>query len=284
MQGALRTLVQQVSASVQGVRMASAEIANGNADLSSRTEQTAARLQETTSSLEYVTRKVQESADTAQRTEALAVQAASVAQQGSGVVTRVVSTMQQISRSSQKIADITGVIDSIAFQTNLLALNAAIEAAHAGEQGRGFAVVASEVRRLANRSAEAARQIKTLIMESVQQVDAGTSLAGDAGHTMERVVASITHAAEAMAEIKATNQAQNQDIAAIHATMSHLDQMTQQNAALVEQSAAAAESLLGQAHDLSALVGRFVLPKPAEHAPVRLPPAGRRALLVGAGA
>ena len=283
MQGALRTLVQQVSASVQSVRMASAEIANGNADLSNRTEQTAARLQETTSSLEYVTRKVQESADTAQRTEALAVQAASVAQQGSGVVTRVVSTMQQISRSSQKIADITGVIDSIAFQTNLLALNAAIEAAHAGEQGRGFAVVASEVRRLANRSAEAARQIKTLITESVQQVDAGTDLAGDAGRTMERVVASITHAAEAMAEIKATNQAQNQDIASIHATMSHLDQMTQQNAALVEQSAAAAESLLGQAHDLSALVGRFVLPKQAEHTPVWLPPAGRRALLVGAG-
>jgi len=283
MQGALRTLVQQVSASVQSVRMASAEIANGNADLSNRTEQTAARLQETTSSLEYVTRNVQESADTAQRTEALAVQAASVAQQGSGVVTRVVSTMQQISRSSQKIADITGVIDSIAFQTNLLALNAAIEAAHAGEQGRGFAVVASEVRRLANRSAEAARQIKTLITESVQQVDAGTDLAGDAGRTMERVVASITHAAEAMAEIKATNQAQNQDIASIHATMSHLDQMTQQNAALVEQSAAAAESLLGQAHDLSALVGRFVLPKQAEHTPVWLPPAGRRALLVGAG-
>lgn len=283
MQAALRSLVQKVSASVQGVRMASAEIAKGNLDLSSRTEETAARLQETTASLEHATRKVQESADTAQRIEALAAHAASVAQQGSSVVAHVVCTMQQISHSSHKIADITGVIDSIAFQTNLLALNAAVEAARAGDQGRGFAVVASEVRRLASRSAEAAHEIKTLIAESVRQVDAGTDLAGDAGRTMDQVVASIKHAADAMAELKATNQAQNQDIASIHAAMSYLDQMTQQNAALVEQSAAAAESLLGQAHDLSALVGRFALPKHAEQTPVLLPSTGRRALGVGTG-
>ena len=264
MQSELRALVHQVGASVQGVSTASVEIANGNADLSQRTNDTASRLQQTTAALEQVTRKVQHSADTAQRTEALAAQAASVALQGSSVVTQVLSTMQAISHSAHQIADITSVIDAIAFQTNLLALNAAVEAAHAGERGRGFSVVASEVRSLANRCAQAARQIKTLIDASTQQVSAGAGLAGQAVLTMEQVESAIHQTSEAMAEIKAASRAQNQDIVRIHTTMSHLEQMTQQNAALVEQSACAADSLMGQAHDLSALMGRFLLPSPAQ--------------------
>ncbi len=260
MQSALRSLVGQVSASVQSLRAASAEIASGNVHLSNRTEQAAASLQETAASLEQVTRKIAESVSTAQRTEALAADAATVARQGSGVVTRVVDTMQQISHSARQIGDITGVIDSIAFQTNILALNAAVEAARAGDQGRGFAVVASEVRTLANRSAEAAREIKALIAASSRQVESGAQLASEAGRTMEQVVQSIEHAAGTMAEIRAHNEAQNQDIATIHAAVTQLDQMTQQNAALVEESAAAAESLRGQAHDLAALISRFVLP------------------------
>ncbi|WP_311236107.1 methyl-accepting chemotaxis protein [Acidovorax sp. WCS2018Noco2-12] len=264
MQSALRALVGQVSQSVQNIRTASTEIANGNAELSQRTEATAASLQETAAALEHVTRKVRESEDTTQRTEALAAQAAEVALAGSGVVTQVVGTMEQISRSAHRIADITGVIDSIAFQTNILALNAAVEAARAGEQGRGFAVVASEVRTLATRSAEAAREIKSLIATSVQQVEGGSRLAGEAGRTMGQVVASIQQAAHTMVEIKAAHQAQNEDIASIHGAMSRLDEMTQQNAALVEESAAAADSLRGQAQELSALVSRFVLPGRAE--------------------
>ena len=285
MQAALRSLVQQVGESVHAVRAASGDIAHGSADLSSRTEETAARLQETTASLEEVTRKVLESADAAERTERLALQAASAAEQGSDAVTRVVATMQQIAGSAHEIAEITGVIDTIAFQTNLLALNAAVEAARAGPQGRGFAVVAGEVRHLANRSAEAARQIKALVAQSVEQVNAGAHLAGDAGRTMEQMVAAIGHAAQAMVQIKATHHAQTQDIASIHGAMAHLDGMTQQNAALVEQSAAAANSLLGQAHELSALVGRFLLPQQPTPVPAPVPrvPAGR-SLLAGAGA
>ena len=172
--------------------------------------------------------------------------------------------MQDIARSAHQIADITGVIDAIAFQTNLLALNAAVEAAHAGERGRGFSVVASEVRSLANRCAQAARQIKTLIDASTQQVNAGAGLAGQAVLTMEQVVDAIHQASDAMAEIKGASRAQNQDIVRIHSTLSQLDQMTQQNAALVEQSAAAADSLTEQAHDLSTLIGRFLLPAPAQ--------------------
>jgi methyl-accepting chemotaxis protein len=269
MQCALRTLVQQVGASVQAVHTASVEIASGNADLSNRTETTAARLQETAASLEKVADRIQESADRVQRTERLAVQAADAAQQGGDAVGRLVSTMQQIACNSHEIADITSVIDGIAFQTNLLALNAAVEAARAGGQGRGFAVVAAEVRSLANRSAQAARQINSLVAQSVEQADAGTRLAEDAGRTMAQMVASIRYASQAMVEIKATHQAQNRDIAAIHAAMAPLDEMTQQNAALVEQSAAAAQSLLGQAHDLSSLIGRFTLPRQGEMASER---------------
>ena len=264
MQSELRALVHQVGASVQGVRTASLDIANGNADLSQRTNDTATRLQQTTVALEQVTRQVQQSTDTAQRTEALATQAVSVARQGSSVATQVLSTMQDIARSAHQIADITGVIDAIAFQTNLLALNAAVEAAHAGERGRGFSVVASEVRSLANRCAQAARQIKTLIDASTQQVSAGAGLAGQAVLTMEQVVDAIHQTSDAMAEIKGASRAQNQDIVRIHSTLSQLDQMTQQNAALVEQSAAAADSLTEQAHDLSTLIGRFLLPAPAQ--------------------
>jgi len=283
MQSALRNLVGQVNGSVQNIRTASAEIASGNANLSNRTEETAANLQETAASLEHVTRKVEESAGSAERTEALAAQAASVAREGSGVVTQVVDTMQQISRSAHQIADITSVIDSIAFQTNILALNAAVEAARAGEQGRGFAVVATEVRSLANRSADAAREIKALIATSVQHVQVGSRLASDAGRTMQAVVGSIEHAAETMVEVRAHNQAQHQDIATIHAAMTRLDQMTQQNAALVEESAAAAESLRGQAHDLTTLISRFALPgRPHDDATPLLPIAPRRALLMHA--
>nr|WP_245783644.1 methyl-accepting chemotaxis protein [Paracidovorax konjaci] len=273
MQTALRNLVRRVQALGQTINVASSEIAGGNADLSSRTEETAARLQETAASLEHVTRRVSDAADSAQRTERLASEAAQVAREGNGVVGQVAQTMQQIAASSRRIADITGVIDTIAFQTNILALNAAVESARAGEQGRGFAVVAAEVRSLANRSAEAAREIKHLTTASVQQVEAGAGLAERAGQTMHRVVATIEDTARTMGEIRSHAQSQNEDIAAIHAAMTRLDEMTQQNAALVEESAAAAESLRGQTHDLASLVDRFVLPPVQQQRPGAAAPA-----------
>ncbi len=266
MQTALRHLAQQVRASVYSLHTASTDMASGNAHLSDRTEEAAASLQETAAALEHVKRALNTSAQTARHTEARAAEAATLAHQGQEVVTQVVQTMHEISHSAHKIADITGMIDSLAFQTNILALNAAVEAARAGEQGRGFAVVASEVRTLANRSAEAARLIKALIATSVQQVETGSRLAGDAGHTMQQVVHAIREAAQTMADLKAGSEAQNEDLAAIHTALAQLDNMTQQNAALVEQSSAATESLRIQANDLAGLVSQFLLPGTASPA------------------
>jgi methyl-accepting chemotaxis protein len=275
MQTALRHLAQQVRTSVYSLHAASTDIASGNANLSDRTEEAAASLQETAAALEHVKRALQASAETAHHTEARAAQAAAQARQGQDVVAHVVQTMQDISASAHKIADITGMIDSIAFQTNILALNAAVEAARAGEQGRGFAVVASEVRSLANRSAQAAREIKALIATSVEQVEAGSRLAGDAGRAMQQVVTAIQDAARTMADIKTGSQAQNDDITSIHSALSRLDLMTQQNAALVEESSAATESLRVQANDLTGLVSQFLLPGQPPQAVV--PPALRLA-------
>jgi len=257
MNDSLARMVAQVRLSTDNIAVASAEIATGNNDLAHRTEQTSSNLQSTASSMDALTVTVQHSADNSRQASALAASASTVAQRGGSVVTQVVSTMQEIDASSKKIADIIGVIDGIAFQTNILALNAAVEAARAGEQGRGFAVVASEVRSLAQRSAEAAKEIKGLISTSVEKVESGTRLVTDAGATMEEIVQSVRRVADVIGEITAAATEQSRGIAGVNEAIGNLDQMTQQNAALVEESAAAAESLRAQADRMKEAVSVF---------------------------
>jgi methyl-accepting chemotaxis protein len=257
MQEALSRLVGQVNSSAQSIQTASSEIAAGSGDLSTRTEHTAHNLQQTASSLEQLTGHVGQSADAARQANQLASTAAEVAQRGGAVVSQVVATMDEIHASSRKIADIIGVIDGIAFQTNILALNAAVEAARAGEQGRGFAVVAGEVRSLAQRSAEAAREIAALIGTSVGKVGEGSRLVKDAGATMTDIVASVQRVSDIIGEITAASTEQSTSIAQVNAAVSQLDHVTQQNAALVEESAASAESLKQDAERLAQVVGTF---------------------------
>ena len=257
MQTRLRALVTEVHFSTDGIQTASAEIAGGTQDLSSRTEQAAGNLQQTASSMEQLTGTVRQSAESARQANQLAASAAEVALRGGQVVSQVVATMDEISGSSRKIADIIGVIDGIAFQTNILALNAAVEAARAGEQGRGFAVVASEVRELAQRSASAAKEIKALIGTSVQKVESGSRLVADAGQTMSEIVGSVRRVSDIIGEISAAAAEQSDGIGQVNAAVTQLDQMTQQNAALVEQSAAAADMMKEQAVRLAQVVGNF---------------------------
>ena len=268
MQQALRTLVMQVRQSAQSVRLAAHEIAQGNADLSERTEGTASSLQQTAAALEQVTQRLHQSTETAARAEHMASQASAVATEGGNAMAQVVRTMQNIQQSSRKVEEVTGVIDSIAFQTNILALNAAVEAARAGEQGRGFAVVAAEVRQLAMRAGEAAREIKGLIATSAQNVETGTALVNGAGHTMGQIVESIRNVASMISDISTTTLSQTRDINDINTAVARLDQMTQQNSALVEESAAASEGLRHQANELTHLISQFVLPPQHEALPV----------------
>ncbi|TDM04939.1 MAG: hypothetical protein C4K60_21170 [Ideonella sp. MAG2] len=259
MQDKLRALVSDIRISADSIQTASAEVAVGNQDLSGRTEVTASNLQQTASSMEQLTGTVAQSADAAAQANQLATSASSMAVRGNEVVNQVVHTMNDIHAASAKIADIIGVIDGIAFQTNILALNAAVEAARAGEQGRGFAVVAGEVRGLAQRSAQAAKEIKALIGASVERVQTGGQLVSDAGSTMQEVVASVKRVSDIIGEISSATREQREGIGQVNDTVTQLDQMTQQNAALVEQSAAAAESLKEQAQRLATVVGTFRL-------------------------
>ena len=262
MQQALQSLMGQLRTSADSIRTASVEIAAGNLDLSTRTEQTASNLQQAASSMLQLTGTVKQTADSARTANQLSSSASSAAAKGGEVVGQVVATMEEINTSSKRISDIIGVIDGIAFQTNILALNAAVEAARAGEQGRGFAVVASEVRSLAQRSAEAAREIKTLIGASVERVETGSRLVQEAGESMNNIVSSVQRVGDIIGEISAAASEQSDGIAQVNQSVVKLDQMTQQNAALVEESAAAAESLKDQAERLAEAVDRF---KVSEH-------------------
>ena len=257
MQISLAEVVSSVRQDSETVSTAAAEISAGNSDLSSRTEQQASSLEETASSMEELTSTVRQNADNARQANMLAVTAADIATRGGAVVSQVVGTMESISEASRKIVDIISVIDGIAFQTNILALNAAVEAARAGEQGRGFAVVASEVRNLAHRSASAAKEIKVLISDSVERVDLGTRLASDAGATMHEVVDSVKRVTDVIAEIVSASQEQSAGIEQINQAIGEMDNVTQQNASLVEQAAAAAESLRDQAGNLVRTVSVF---------------------------
>jgi methyl-accepting chemotaxis protein len=276
MQQSLRDIVGQVRASADSISTASAEVATGNLDLSQRTEHAASNLQQTAASLQELTGNVRHSADSASQATQLASSASQVAERGGQVVAQVVRTMDEINASSRKIADITGVIDGIAFQTNILALNAAVEAARAGEQGRGFAVVAGEVRTLAQRSAEAAKEIKSLIGSSVDRVENGARQVQDAGTTMTEIVGSVRRVNDIIGEITAAASEQSQGIGQVNTAVNQLDQMTQQNAALVEESAAAAESLKEQAQRLMKVVATFRLDSHGSLAPSAPAPAPAR--------
>ena len=271
MQASLATLVGQVRQGSERVATASAEISHGNHDLSSRTEQQASALEETAASMEQLSGTVRQNADNARQGNQLAQNASAVAVRGGEVVGEVVQTMKGINDASRKIADIISVIDGIAFQTNILALNAAVEAARAGAQGRGFAVVASEVRSLAGRSAEAAKEIKSLIADSVQRVEQGSALVDRAGATMTEVVGAIRRVTDIMGEISAASSEQSTGVAQVGEAITQMDQATQQNAALVEQSAAAAESLRFQAHQLVKAVAVFKLGDTGGAQPVAAP-------------
>ncbi|HJV01726.1 MAG TPA: methyl-accepting chemotaxis protein [Burkholderiaceae bacterium] len=273
MNASLTRLVGEVRHGTEAIAAATADIAEGNQDLSARTEHQASSLEETASSMEQLTAAVHQNTDNARLANELAASASAVAVQGGAVVSQVVDTMAAIHVASNNIVDIIGVIDGIAFQTNILALNAAVEAARAGEQGRGFAVVAGEVRSLAQRSATAAKEIKVLIDDSVQQVDAGGKLVEQAGSTMADVVDSVKRVADIMGEIGAASHEQSLGIGQVHQAISEMDQVTQQNAALVEQAAAAADALRQQAAHLTEMVSVFKLAGQAPGAirPTRLP-------------
>ncbi|MBQ0935667.1 HAMP domain-containing protein [Ideonella paludis] len=259
MRSSLRSVVAKVRDGSNSIHLASTEVASGNLDLSQRTEQTASNLQRTASAMEELTSTVQHSAESATQANQLAASAAEAAQRGGKVVAEVVSNMAEISGASRKIADITSVIDGIAFQTNILALNAAVEAARAGEQGRGFAVVAGEVRSLAQRSAEAAREIKTLIGGSVEKVETGARLVGVAGTAIDELVSSVNRVSDIIGEISSAAVEQSRGISEVNTSVAELDQMTQQNAALVEQGAAAAASMRSQTELLISAVSAFQL-------------------------
>src|SRR5471032_176776 len=256
---AMRTMRDSLAGIVGQVRGATTVFAGANLDLSSRTEQQASTLEETAASMEELTSTVRQNADSVRQANELALSASDIAQKGGEVVAQVVDTMGSINTSSRKIADIIGVIDGIAFQTNILALNAAVEAARAGEQGRGFAVVATEVRNLAHRSASAAKEIKALIGDSVAQIDVGSKLVDQAGVTMDEIVTSVKRVTDIMGEIASASREQEAGIDQINNAITEMDSTTQQNAALVEQAAAAAQSLQDQARDLAQAVGVFRL-------------------------
>ena len=257
MVASLRQTVARVHQTTESVDHAASEIAAGNTDLSTRTEQTASSLQQTASAMEQLTGTVAHTAQAARTANQLAATAGAVAQRGGTVVSQVVQTMDEINRASERMSDIIGVIDGISFQTNILALNAAVEAARAGEQGRGFAVVASEVRSLAGRSAEAAKEIKQLITASMEKTGNGARLVGNAGETMQELVASVARVTDIVGEISNATQEQSQGLGSINQAVAGLEEMTQRNAALVEQSAAAALSLREQSKLLSGAVSRF---------------------------
>ena len=259
MRNSLKDIVGQVRHGTETIGTASREIAAGNLDLSSRTEMQASSLEKTASAMEELTATVKQNADNAREANLLAATASDVARKGGDVVAQVVDTMGSINTSANKIVDIIGVIDGIAFQTNILALNAAVEAARAGEQGRGFAVVAAEVRNLAQRSAAAAKEIKTLIGDSVEKVERGSKLVGQAGVTMDEVVASVKRVTDIMSEISNASQEQSRGIEQVNMSIIEMDSMTQQNAALVEEAAAAAQSLQDQASELGRVVSIFKL-------------------------